>query len=214
MVGTIDFLRETFKKYNTLIFNNRLPVPYLRISKSTRSLGSFRSIRGKGDLRLPQNCDIALSRNWDLEFSVLEDVVIHEMIHYYIWYNNLRDTSSHGRIFKTMMNEINNNYNRNVQLRTNSQSSPDTIRRLNRYVYYIALARLKNGDCYFMVSAKSRIKSAHRMLKRMADVENIEWMTTNNSWFSNFRCVKVFRLYALTAEIKKEQFDGKVFRID
>ena len=52
----------------------------------------------------------------DLPEYVMEDIILHEMIHYYIAVNQLRDTSSHGRLFRREMARINADGNRHITI--------------------------------------------------------------------------------------------------
>ena len=41
MIGTLEFLRESFNRFNSEIFGNNLPVPILKISNARTFLGKF-----------------------------------------------------------------------------------------------------------------------------------------------------------------------------
>ena len=43
-------------------------------------------------------------------------MLLHEMIHYYIAYNNIQDTAPHGDVFKAMMNRLNREYGWNMKV--------------------------------------------------------------------------------------------------
>ena len=46
---------------------------------------------------------LRINKRIDLPEQEIEDIIIHEMIHYHIAYNGIKDTSTHGRVF---MNKI------------------------------------------------------------------------------------------------------------
>ena len=50
------------------------------------------------------------------ENLLIEDTILHEMIHYHIAVNQLRDTSAHGRLFRREMKRINAEGNRHITI--------------------------------------------------------------------------------------------------
>ena len=53
---------------------------------------------------------ISVSNYYKLTTEQIDDVLIHEMIHYSIAYTGLKDTSSHGIVFRGMMDKINRTF--------------------------------------------------------------------------------------------------------
>ena len=49
---------------------------------------------------------LKISTGFDLSQEELEDVIIHEMIHYYIAWRNIKDSSVHGEVFRGIMVHI------------------------------------------------------------------------------------------------------------
>ena len=50
----------------------------------------------------------------DIPEREMEDTVIHEMIHLYILSRGIRDTSAHGKVFRSMIADINAKYGRHI----------------------------------------------------------------------------------------------------
>ena len=96
---TIAYLKAAFNKYNEEIFGNTLPIPNLRVSNAKQRLGSmsYRIQRVWG--KTHRSFTISISNYYDTPQSLIEDTLIHEMIHYEIAYKNLKDTSAHGTLF-------------------------------------------------------------------------------------------------------------------
>ena len=57
---------------------------------------------------------LRINKRIDLPEADIEDIIIHEMIHYHIAYRGIKDTSTHGRVFKMLMNDINKRFGRQV----------------------------------------------------------------------------------------------------
>lgn len=50
---------------------------------------------------------IIYRKSADMTVKEIDDTLVHEMIHQYIFQNNLPDSSTHGRLFKDFMQRIN-----------------------------------------------------------------------------------------------------------
>ena len=109
MIATIDYIERKFNEFNHMIFEDRLkPLPF-KLSCARTFLGQLRYRRKRGFWGKCKydNFQLVISGRRDMAESLLEDTIIHEMIHYYILSNQLTDTSSHGKLFRQMMNDIN-----------------------------------------------------------------------------------------------------------
>ncbi len=102
---TINYIRESFNKYNELYFNNDLEMPKFRITHSKRTLGQL-SIR-KSYYNSDKVHTISVSDYYDRTEKQYDNTIIHEMIHLYISQNDIIDNGSHGRRFKAECERIN-----------------------------------------------------------------------------------------------------------
>ena len=59
---------------------------------------------------------LRINKRIDLPEADIEDIIIHEMIHYHIAYRGIKDTSTHGRVFKMLMNDINKRFGRHITI--------------------------------------------------------------------------------------------------
>lgn len=108
---TIQEIKDLFAEYNKKVFDDSLPTPHFEIM-TTRSLhGQFRWQKiNSSDIAYT----IRISNYYDRPLSYFIDTIVHEMLHYYIRYNNIKDTSSHGRIWKKYAKEISEKYGLNI----------------------------------------------------------------------------------------------------
>lgn len=113
MKVTVDFLKRNFIKYNNLIFKGVLPIIPIKVGSSTKTGGNFKSHvnRYTRDLIDPQ---ITISGVFDKTEKEFINVLVHEMLHYFVAFKKLRDTSSHGVIWTRLANEISAKYNLNI----------------------------------------------------------------------------------------------------
>ena len=154
MIGTLEFLRESFNRFNSEIFGNNLPVPIFKISNARTFLGKFQHKKQPYSKGILNEFIIILSNAFDVPQEVLEDTIIHEMVHYEIAFLSIKDTSAHGNAFLSRMNEINVKYGRNlavsqsigkiggVCLKPKAQRSPESM---------VAVLELKTDETFFKV---------------------------------------------------------------
>ena len=107
MIITISEVKEQFDKWNGTIFNNELPTPSFELMHTKRLLGQFRWRRIGSD---KLGYTIRISTFYDRPFALYVDTIVHEMLHYYIKYKGIKDTSSHGREWKSMAAKISRKY--------------------------------------------------------------------------------------------------------
>ena len=108
MILTVEILKEWFVRFNTDYFDGTLPVPRLALSRARTRLGSISYKRRRRWLKTEvYDFCIRVSTYYACSERDYQNVLLHEMIHYYIAYHRLRDTSAHGRLFRKMMAELN-----------------------------------------------------------------------------------------------------------
>ena len=187
MKPTIEDITRMFNEFNSQIFDNQLkPLP-IRIGNTKSSLGSIHFKRRKKLFGKEELYDFSLhiSVRFDLQESEIEDVIIHEMIHYYILSRQIRDTSPHGKIFKQMMNAINAKYNRHITIskRTTRENAPADMR---IKIHYICVATLNDGRTGLLVSARTRVFEMWRNIPQQFPVSNVTWYVSKEPYFNQF----------------------------
>ena len=106
-------IKEKFNEYNKLYFNSELPKCEIRIKSAYRYYGLFKC---KFDEKYKKvTCkSITISDLYDYTEETLANILIHEMIHYYLAYKHIDNELSHGDAFKKMANEMNEKYNMKI----------------------------------------------------------------------------------------------------
>ena len=159
MRASIPYIEQKFKEYNQLIFGNHLPDIPIRLSRATTFVGKYQHRTRRTPLGRIEPYDFYLrfSVLFDLTPEELDDVIIHEMIHYHIAYHRLHDTAPHGLIFCKMMNDINQTFGRNISI--SHKLSPEkvsAVKQLRQTVHVIAALRLATGGAGVKVLPRSR----------------------------------------------------------
>lgn len=117
MIATKEYVKEAFHKYNALFFDEQLPLCEIKLTRAQSYLGKiqWKIERGfLGRVKRYSNYVMRISTFQELAQNQLDDVIIHEMIHYYIAFKGIRDSSPHGKIFRQMMKDINERFGRNI----------------------------------------------------------------------------------------------------
>lgn len=112
---TIPQIKDLFNEWNEKAFNNELPVPSFELMQTKRMLGQFKW-RRLGYTSMGYT--IRISTFYDRPIASYIDTIVHEMLHYYIKYKGIKDTSSHGRKWKEMAAELSRKFNLTIT-RTN-----------------------------------------------------------------------------------------------
>ena len=213
MIPTLSFVRETFDKYNSKIFNSGLPVPRFAITTARSFRGKlFYRIRRNGLTVRNHDFEIRISRNFNLPEEEWEDVVIHEMIHLHIAANHIPDTSSHGPVFRKMMHDINRRFGRkiNISVRTDAATSADS--QVNNLVkaHYICLARFSDGRLGVAPVAKTRIFELWNSFQNFPNMTALKWIGSIDPWFNAFPHVRKPKFYIVKEEDLLPHLKGAV----
>ena len=119
MVPTIPYIQSRFDEFNARFFAGALPPVPIKLSNARTFLGKLTFTKRRkwlfGEWTY-SNFVLRINTRFDLPEQLIEDTILHEMIHYYIAVNQLRDTSTHGRLFRQEMKRINAEVNRHITI--------------------------------------------------------------------------------------------------
>ncbi len=200
MRATIEFLEDRFHRYNRDIFGNVLPTPLMHISQARSFMGQFKVERHTALLRKTKEVyHLTLSNRYDLDEAVLEDVVIHEMIHYIIHYKKIKDTSSHGRHFRELMTEINRRFGRHITVShrcSKTELESDSAKAHS----IVCLCTMTDGRKLVCRVSQSKVFEIHRAFQEWDLVEKEEWYWVYGNYFNRYRRVLTPRLFSVDKE--------------
>lgn len=215
MTASIDYIKERFDYFNRLIFAGRLPAVRIALTDASSFLGKCVSKMR----RLPDgtaehyDIEIRISTRHDLPPEVIDDTVIHEMIHYFIVVNGLKDTSSHGDIFKAIMRSINAAHGRHITISHRQRdvagaAQPPTDSR--RKWHAIAVITFHDGHTGVKVLPRiaERIRSYYLQVRRSAGVCGVDLYLHDNPFFNRYPTSSALRYHELDAETIRQQLVG------
>lgn len=226
MRATIHYIENRFREFNELMFEGKLPKLPIELSDSKTFLGlcvcqKRRSITGKTEL---YNFRLRFNTRIDLSEEELEDTIIHEMIHYYIGYNKMKDSSAHGTIFKQIMNEINQNYGRHISISHKGTKEQKEQAYGNKKRWHaVAVVSFTNGKTGVKVLPRiaPRIINYYNVVGSNSNVSDIKLYMCNDPFFNRYPNSSAFTVIYVSheeimshlAEAEQMMCDGKALTL-
>ena len=201
MKMTVAYASERFSHFNALCFGGALPGVPIVLTRATTFLGKVRYRRERRIFGHPRNVDfqIRLSSEFDLPENEWNDVIIHEMIHFYIARNNLRDTSTHGTVFRGMMDEINRKYGRHITVSHRTSPGTPSPRMMRERLHCICVSTFPDGTEGITVCSEAMASRIDRELPRNYHLAARRWYVSNDLYFNRFPHSRLPRIYKVTA---------------
>lgn len=191
MKPTTDYIERKFQEFNTLMFGSKLTMPPILLSRARTFVGQCAAKKRRTLFHGTQLFDFRLKFSicFDLSEEEWEDTIIHEMIHYYIGINGLKDTSAHGKVFRQMMEAINQRYGRKLTI--SHKTSPEQREELynSRKVWHvIALLQFDDGRKGLKVlpRIRQRIEAYRTTMLRDKRIKQIDLFMSNDPYFNRF----------------------------
>ncbi len=204
MIVTLPYLKERFERYNHQLFDDKLPMPTLKLSRAKTRLGQM-SCKRKSykEYTKYDHFTISISTAYDLSQDELDDIIIHEMIHYSITYTGIKDTSPHGKIFQEKMNAINQQYGRHISISAKRKNLAQ--KSTNNPTTFLVLAlKMRNGKHFLSSVSPSYAREISSKLTHIQGIEQSLWYTTTNDFFCNMPRVRSLRGRLVSEEVYKE----------
>lgn len=206
MVATLDYVERKFNEFNHTIFGGRLkPLPF-RLSNARTFLGQLRYSRKRsfwGGWKYG-NFQFVISAGKEMDERLLEDTIIHEMIHYHILSNQLQDTSAHGKLFRKIMDDINARFGRNVTISHKpTEEEREKDREIRRHL--ICTSRFADGRTGITIAARTRVFMLWNEIPKFPGVVECKWYSSLNPYFNRFRRSQTVKIYLVDREELERQ---------
>lgn len=205
MIPTLDYVKQKFQEYNEQMFEGKLqPLPF-KISSARTFLGEVRFRREKNPDGTWHYYDFVfvISDKVDMPEDIVQDTIIHEMIHYYIMSNQMQDNGPHGDIFKSIMKNINVKFNRNISVyhkTTKEDMDNDTEKRQ----HLICITRLRGNSWGITVANKTKLFYLWDEIPKLPRVVECKWYSSTDPFFNRFRRSSTIKIYAISRQEMEE----------
>lgn len=205
MKTTVEYIEHKFNEFNALMFNGELPMLPIKLSNARTFLGQLGYKKRQKEDGKMECYDFVLRINtkYELPESEIEDTLIHEMIHYFIHWHQLEDTSQHGEMFHMMMNGINKKFGRHVSVRhysTQEEIAQDDEERQ----HIVCVSRFKTNLRGITVATHSRLFDLWEQMKSFPDVVEQHWYLSTDPFFNRYPRAVTPKIYRIPiAEIEQ-----------
>lgn len=208
-----EYVERKFREFNRQMFGGRLPELPIRLTDVGGALGKccFMAHRLADGRMEYSNFSLEINTRIDLPENVVEDVIIHEMIHYFIGYHNLNDTSSHGEVFKSLMHSINTTHGRKISISHKlTADEREQAVSTKRVWHVIAAVYLKSGKTGVKVLPRTvnKVLDYYNHIGGLRDIDRIELYLHDNPFFNRFPTSGAFRIHPLDSNILEENLVG------
>ena len=123
MIANQDTMVDTFWECNDKYFDHSLPTPIFDTFNKINIIARFEYQRNKKNSKKPiRNQIIIMSDCFDYTEKDFIEIMVHEMIHYYIAWNRIKDNRSHGKVFLKIANEMKEKYGLNITKKVDASS--------------------------------------------------------------------------------------------
>jgi predicted SprT family Zn-dependent metalloprotease len=186
MRATVDYITKIFNEFNDLCFEGNLPLLPVEECNARSFMGVFNyKIRAdQYGTEMPYEMKLRISIVYDMEEEIVKDTILHEMIHYYITYYRIKDTSSHGEVFLRIMNTINQKYNRHITVKLDKDKEVESTDQ-EKKAHFICVCEL-GQDMVFVQCARTRLLQIHQELANDTRISKMAWYYTENPFFNRF----------------------------
>lgn len=117
MVANQTNMLMTFDTCNMEYFEGKLLFPQFELLHSYRTCGYFQYTKGGWFDKTIYDPTISITDYFDFTEKQFKDIMVHEMIHYYLAYFGIDRRCSHGKKFKEMAERLNKTYHLNITKR-------------------------------------------------------------------------------------------------
>ncbi len=186
MRATVEFINRIFKEFNDLCFEGKLPLLPVEECHARSFMGVFKYRKRVDEYgtEIPYEMKLQISTVYDMEEEIVKDTILHEMIHYYITYYRVKDTSPHGEVFLKIMNAINTKHGRHITVKIDKGKEVEATDQ-ERKNHFICVCEY-GLDLVFVQCARTKILQIHSELSSDFKISKMTWYFTNNPFFNKF----------------------------
>lgn len=126
----------------------------------------------------------------DFDSKFLDSVLVHEMIHQYIFQSNLKDTRTHGKLFREFMKRINETFGEELEIKISDKNPNIPLRGKGDILHRLLIVYFSNSTCYCAVIHPSRVLRFEKLMKRNPykwDIIKYIWAESDDIYFNRYR---------------------------
>ena len=203
-----EWIAVNFDRFNKENFGGRLTPPKFSVNNARTRLGSM-AFNWKRSLFKRETYDyvIRLSNYYDIPEVEFQNVLLHEMIHYYIAVNHFKDDSVHGTMFRSIAQRI-NKQGWHVVVRTDTRKWP--VAECNRKKVItrkriVLAASTTDGKYFLSVIGPGSVRKVKLQIARTPQIREARWFESSDDYFQQFPQCRTLRGRIVTKELWEEK---------
>lgn len=199
MQATTELLKRWFVELNRRFFSGELPLPRFTVGNSRTMLGSLRwKVRRIGLKERQTDYVIRISNYYDVSEDEFRNVLLHEMIHYYIAVKGIKDTAPHGVAFRRIMNRV-NACGWHVTVRERRRMPVAEHNERNNNLCFVLAITTNDGKKMLTTVSRAAIPRLNRQLSNVSSVACWEWRISTDSAFNSWSRVRTLRFPSISS---------------
>ena len=208
MTLTTDILRTWFRQFNTDYFGSELPMPRIVLSKARTRLGTMACKCTRRLMkRVYTDFTIRISTYYECTEREFQETLLHEMIHYYIMYKHIPDTSSHGKVFREMMHRLNSRYGWHITVSSSMRGRKiaDEQGMSRRSAFLVLAIVLDDGSRMLSVVSPRSARKLDVMAQGVKKIVDHRWYLSSDPYFADFSKVRSLRARRVDQDLFNEK---------
>lgn len=161
--------------------------------KSYNALFIRKYLKIKGQRKLTDRIFI-YNKTDDFDPKFLDSLLVHEMIHQYICQNKLKDSSSHGTLFRDFMKKINKAFPEELKINISDRNPNVKYKSDCNKPHTLLIIHFENNISYCCVINPTKIQKFENLLQSTAfnyKISSYCWAHSNDPYFNNFsKCTR------------------------
>lgn len=203
-----EWIAVNFDRFNKENFGGRLTPPKFSVNNARTRLGSM-AFKWKRSLFKRETYDyvIRLSNYYDIPEVEFQNVLLHEMIHYYIAVNHFKDDSVHGTMFRSIAQRI-NKQGWHVVVRTDTRKWPVAERNRKKVITrkrIVLAASTTDGKYFLSVIGPGSVRKVKLQIARTPQIREVRWFESSDDYFQQFPQCRTLRGRIVTKELWEEK---------
>ena len=198
----IDYLRERHGYWRQRIGEagiwdaSKFQDVTLQIKGDSRRCNALfqRRVRRKGAVREVSDKIVVYNKVEDFDPRFLDSVLVHEMIHQYIFQNDLKDTRAHGAIFRSFRERINAAFENELKINITDHNPSLPEKGPGKKIHTLLLLFYESGEVFIAVVNKTKkdfFENLIRRNKKRWSVKDFKWAQSIDVHFDRYsRCTR------------------------
>ena len=201
----LEYIKKQFGLFNEKYFGGELPEPEFTICNARTYIGQFRHIRKRRWMLSPGESHyylIKISQYYNLSKREIQNVLLHEMIHFHISFKGIRDTAPHGEVLHKLMDTLNSRYGWEIRVSAKHSATRQAADRQDKKRLVLALTTT-NGRRYLTVVNGNYKEKIEKKIGLATNVKAHRWFYSSDRYFDGFPAVRTLR----ARKVDKKTFD-------